>query len=67
MAKGKKGPRQAAGLVCETCGSFNYITEFNAVNERLKEQTQGEGTFPINKYCNVCRASHPHKLKKKLK
>jgi ribosomal protein L33 len=63
----KKGPRENVGLVCTKCGAFNYISEFNKVNERLKKQTQGEGTFPIKKYCRRCDAHTPHKLQKKLK
>ncbi len=63
----KKGPRENVGLVCTECGAFNYITEFNKVNERLKKQTQGSGTFPIKKYCARCNAHTLHKLQKKLK
>ncbi|MFZ1721118.1 MAG: 50S ribosomal protein L33 [Microgenomates group bacterium] len=67
MAKAKKGPRQAAGLKCMTCGAFGYITEYNKNNERLKKQTSGEDTFPIKKYCKVCRAHSDFTLSKKLK
>lgn len=65
--KKKKGPRQPMGLQCTECNSFNYVTVFNKNNEQLKEQTTGEKTFPINKYCNVCRKHTSHKLLKKLK
>ncbi len=67
MAKKKKGPRQPVGLKCSVCSSFNYVTEFSKVNEQLKEQTKNEKTFPINKYCNVCRKHTSHKTVKKLK
>ncbi len=67
MAKKKKGPRQLAGLKCSVCGHFNYVTEFNKLNEDLKKQTQNEETFPLNKYCNVCRKHTSHKQQKKLK
>jgi ribosomal protein L33 len=63
----KKGPRDIIGLVCTKCKSFNYITEYNKVNEQLKKQQDGEGTFPIQKYCSRCDARTPHKLQKKLK
>jgi ribosomal protein L33 len=67
MAKKKKGPRQAIGLQCSVCKSFNYITEYNKNNEQLKTQTKNEKTFPLNKYCNVCRKHTEHKVAKKLK
>ncbi len=67
MASKKKGPRQPVGLVCTKCGAFNYITEYNKINENLKKQTTNEETFPLKKYCNVCRAHTPHKMSKKLK
>ena len=67
MAKKKKGPRQVIGLKCGVCSAFNYITEYNKNNEQLKEQTKNEKTFPLNKYCNVCRKHTSHKVAKKLK
>lgn len=67
MAKAKKGPRQITGLKCSVCGSFNYVTEFNKNNEQLKKQRDGEGTFPIKKYCPKCRKSTDHTTSKKLK
>ena len=67
MAKKKKGPRQAAGLKCERCGAFGYITEFNKNNDILKKQTDGGSAFPIKKYCKVCRQHTSHKQSKKLK
>ncbi len=67
MAKKKKGPRQVIGLVCSVCGAFNYVTEFNKVNEQLKKQKSGEGTFPIKKYCARCKKHTMHKVQKKLK
>lgn len=67
MAKKKKGPRQAVGLKCKVCGNFNYITEYNKNNEQLKKQTDGEGSFPLNKYCKRCRKVTPHVQAKKLK
>ncbi len=66
MAKKKKGPRQSAGLKCKVCGIFGYLTEYNKNNEQLKKQ-QGEGTFPLSKYCKVCRKHTEHKQAKKLK
>lgn len=67
MAKAKKGPRQSAGLTCEVCKSFNYITEYNKNNDILMKQTSGATTFPLNKYCNTCRKHTSHKMAKKLK
>lgn len=67
MAKAKKGPRQSAGLQCKVCKSFGYITEFNKNNEQLKKQTDNESTFPLRKYCSVCRKHTEHTLSKKLK
>jgi ribosomal protein L33 len=67
MAKKKKGPRQAVGLKCGVCGAFGYITQYNKNNEQLKKQTTGEDTFPLNKYCDVCKKHTTHKMAKKLK
>ncbi len=67
MAKKKKGPRQSVGLKCSACGAFGYITEFNKNNEQLKKQTSNQSTFPINKFCKVCRKHAEHKQAKKLK
>ena len=67
MAKKKKGPRQLVGLKCSECGAFNYITEYNKNNEQLKKQKNGETSFPIKKYCKVCRKTTVHKVAKKLK
>lgn len=64
--KKKKGPRQAVGLQCKVCKSFGYITEFNKNNEQLKKQA-GDGTFPLDKYCSVCRKHTTHAVMKKLK
>lgn len=66
MAKKKKGPRQSVGLKCDACGAFGYITEYNKNNEQLKKQS-GDGTFPLNKYCKVCKKHTVHKQAKKLK
>lgn len=66
MPKKKKGPRQIVGLKCGVCNAFGYITEYNKNNEQLKKQ-QGEGTFPLSKYCSVCRKHTEHKQAKKLK
>lgn len=63
----KKGPRQIIGLVCTKCKNFNYVTEYNKVNEQLKKQKDGDGTFPILKFCSRCNERTPHKMKKKLK
>jgi len=67
MAKKKKGPRQAVGLKCSKCNTFGYITQYNKNNETLKKQTGGEGSFPLNKYCSVCKEHTSHVLAKKLK
>ncbi len=67
MAKKKKGPRQILGLKCTECGAFGYVTEYNKNNEQLKKQKDGQSTFPIKKYCKVCRKHTIHKMMKKLK
>jgi len=67
MASKKKGPRQSIGLQCSVCNAFGYVSEYNKNNETLKKQISGEGSFPINKYCKVCKKHTPHKLMKKLK
>ncbi len=67
MAKKKKGPRQAVGLKCSVCSAFGYITEYNKNNEQLKKQTKNEGSFPLNKYCSVCKKHTSHTVAKKLK
>jgi len=67
MAKKKKGPRQVIGLKCGECSSFNYVSEYNKNNEQLKEQAKNEKTFPLNKFCNVCRKHTLHTVSKKLK
>lgn len=67
MAKAKKGPRQSVGLKCSVCGAFGYVTEYNKNNEQLKKQKDDQGTFPLNKYCKVCKKATPHKMAKKLK
>ena len=67
MAKKKKGPRQVIGLKCGECSSFKYVSEYNKNNEQLKEQANSEKTFPLNKFCNVCRKHTPHTISKKLK
>lgn len=67
MAKKKKGPRQIAGLQCTVCKHFGYVTEYNKNNDILKKQSEGQGTFPINKYCKVCKKHTEHKMMKKLK
>lgn len=66
MASKKKGPRQIVGLKCSVCDAFNYVTQFNKNNEQLKKQ-HNDGTFPVQKYCNVCRQHTEHKPAKKLK
>ncbi|HCR81576.1 MAG: hypothetical protein UX28_C0003G0130 [Candidatus Pacebacteria bacterium GW2011_GWA1_46_10] len=67
MAKKKKGPRQIVGLQCTVCKHFGYVTEYNKVQEQLKKQTTGESTFPIKKYCKICKQHQIHKVMKKLK
>ena len=67
MAKKKKGPRQSVGLKCSVCNAFGYITEYNKNNELLKKQADGKGSFPLEKYCSVCRKHTTHTVSKKLK
>ncbi len=54
----KKGSRVLVGLICEVCGSQNYVTEKNKVNtiEVIK----------LKKYCPHCKKRTIHKEKKKL-
>lgn len=66
-SKKKKGPRQITGLQCSACKAFGYVTEFNKNNEILMKQTKNVSTFPISKYCRVCRKHTEHKQMKKLK
>ena len=65
--KKKKGPRQIIGLQCSVCKAFGYVTEFNKNNEQLMKQTNDTSTFPLNKYCKVCKKHTSHKQMKKLK
>ena len=67
MAKKSKGPRQIIGLKCSVCNAFGYVTEFNKNNEQLKKQITNKSTFPLKKYCKVCRKHTEHKQAKKLK
>jgi len=67
MAKKSKGPRQIIGLKCSECSAFGYVTEFNKNNEQLKKQFSNETTFPLKKYCKVCRRHTNHVQAKKLK
>jgi ribosomal protein L33 len=62
-----KGPRINTGLVCTVCGAFNYLSEYNKNNERLKKQTTGEETFPLKKYCSRCQKHTEHKKQDKTK
>jgi len=66
MPKKKKGPRQIVGLKCSVCNAFGYLTEYNKNNEQLKKQ-KDETTFPLKKYCKVCKKHTEHKQAKKLK
>jgi large subunit ribosomal protein L33 len=59
MAKAKKGPRQAFGLRCSVCKSFNYITSRNKLNTVEK--------LTLSKYCSTCMKHTEHKEAKKLK
>lgn len=63
----KKGPRQLAGLQCSVCKDFGYITQYNRNNDILKRQAGEKESFPLSKYCKVCRKHTEHKLVKKLK
>ncbi len=68
MAKKKKGPRELVGLKCTVCSSFNYLTQVNKINEQLKTQSaKEEPTFPLKKYCPVCKKHTEHTKSKKLK
>lgn len=66
-SKKKKGPRQITGLQCSVCKAFGYVTEFNKNNEILMKQTKNVSTFPLSKYCKVCKKHTDHKQMKKLK
>jgi ribosomal protein L33 len=67
MATKKKDNRAPVGLVCSVCKSFNYITEFNKMNETQKKQQGEDPTFPLKKFCPKCNKRTEHKLAKKLK
>ncbi len=54
----KKGSRVLFGLICEMCGSQNYVTEKNKVNTT--------SAVKLKKYCPKCRKHTVHKEKKKL-
>ncbi len=66
MASKKKGPRQAVGLQCKECKAFGYVTQYNKLNEQLLKQ-EGGASFPIKKFCSVCRKHTMHSMAKKLK
>lgn len=53
----KKSSRILFGLVCETCGSQNYISEWNKINSKPDKWS---------KFCAQCDKHTPHKEKKKL-
>lgn len=65
--KSKKGPRQVVGLKCSECKAFGYVTEYNKNNEQLLKQKGDKSTFPLKKYCKVCRVHTDHVMAKKLK
>lgn len=54
----KKSSRVRLGLVCDTCGSQNYVTAKNKVNTTE--------SLVAKKFCPTCGAHHTHKEKKKL-
>ncbi len=54
----KKSSRVLIGLVCEVCSKQNYVTQKNKLNTTA--------ALKLNKYCNHCKKSTPHKEKKKL-
>lgn len=54
----KKGARVKIGLVCEVCGSQNYLSEKNKINTT--------DSLKLKKYCKRCRKVVGHKEKKKL-
>ena len=53
----KKGPRVKIALVCEVCGSQNYVTTKNKLNVT--------GKIRIKKYCPKCKKHTIHKEKKR--
>lgn len=57
MAKGSKS--DIVALVCETCGSQNYVTTRNKLNM--------EGKLTLKKYCKNCKKYTLHKESTKLK
>lgn len=54
----KKGSRILIGLVCEVCGSVNYVVSKNKLNIT--------GQIKLKKYCKKCKKHQMHKETKKL-
>ncbi len=54
----RKGPRIKIALVCEVCGSQNYVTTKSRVNTT--------GKLKLKKYCPKCKKHTIHKEKKRL-
>lgn len=54
----KKGSRVKFGLLCEVCGSQNYVTEKNKINTT--------DSLKFEKFCSKCGKKTTHKEKKKL-
>ncbi len=54
----KKGSRTLIGLICDICGSHNYVTEKNKINTT--------NILKLKKFCKKCRRHTVHKEKKKL-
>lgn len=57
MAKNKQ--RMLFGFKCDECGSLNYRSKKNKLNDPEK--------MTLNKFCNKCRKVTPHKEVAKLK
>lgn len=54
----KKGARILIGLVCEVCGSVNYVI--------TKNKLTVTNPIKLKKYCKKCKKHQIHKETKKL-
>ncbi len=54
----KKGARILVGLICESCGKMNYVTQRNKLNTPT--------SLKLKKYCPRCHKHVQHKETKKL-
>ncbi|MBU0649871.1 50S ribosomal protein L33 [Patescibacteria group bacterium] len=55
----KKTNRVLIGLQCGDCGSFNYVSSKNKINNPEK--------LELKKFCRNCQKATLHKEKQKLK